>query len=88
MQVGGALLDREPQQVVERPHHGRAAREIAQVVEIVVAAGAGGASDAAADEWSVGGQLERCCQRECDDEDSAGGVGCDLVPQLRVARGV
>ncbi len=36
MQVSAALLDREPEQLVERAHDRRAAREIAQIVEIVI----------------------------------------------------
>jgi hypothetical protein len=35
MQIRGALLYSESQQIVESAHHGRAAREIAQIVEIV-----------------------------------------------------
>jgi len=41
VQVGAALLDREPQQLVERAYDGRAAREIAQIIEIVVNRGGG-----------------------------------------------
>src|SRR6516225_9621928 len=36
MQIRGALLDRDAQQLVDRPHHRRPARQVAQVIEIVV----------------------------------------------------
>ena len=36
MEVGGALLDREPEELVHGSHDRRAAGEIAQIVEIVV----------------------------------------------------
>ena len=36
MQVGGALLDRDPEQIVDRAHHGSPTCEVAQIIQIVV----------------------------------------------------
>ena len=36
VQIGGALLDGDPEQLVDRPHHRGSARKVAQIVEIVV----------------------------------------------------
>jgi hypothetical protein len=36
VQIGGALLDRDPKQIVDRAHHRSSAREIAQIIQIVL----------------------------------------------------
>lgn len=35
--VGGTLLDRQPQQVIQRTHHRSATRKVAQIVQILLA---------------------------------------------------
>src|SRR5215475_6077957 len=62
MQVGAALLDRESQELVERAYDGRAAREIAQIIEIVVNSGCLGCC------WRLlrRNGLQRCGERGVD----------------------